>query len=180
MYYYMLFLLYIGAVALGIPDSLLAAAWPAIHDDLNLPVSGASIIYAITTACTVFSCFMADRVERVISKGWMIAGSVFLTAAAVFGNSLAAGFLMLCLIAIPYGLGAGGIDASLNDYMAKHYSSRHMNFMHALWGVGTIIGPNVFRQVLSHGVTWKMGYSYSSYILFWNFDSAFIQYQAME
>ena len=164
MVHLLLVIIYLAAISLGLPDSLLGSVWPTIQRELGAPLSGASLIYMIVTCGTITSSLMSERLTHRFGAGKVTAVSIAITAVAIFGNSISSEFWHLCLFAIPYGLGAGSIDAALNNYLATHYSSRYMSWFHALWGVGTIIGPYIFGCTLSAGLTWNDGYRYAAII----------------
>lgn len=164
MYSLLLALIYFAFISMGLPDSLLGSAWPTIHHDLNVPLSYAGIVSMLITGGTVISSLLSERLTRKFSTGLVTAFSVGLTAVALVGFSVSSSFLLLCLWAIPYGLGAGAIDASLNNYVALHYSSRHMSWLHASWGVGVSISPYIMGYCLSNRLGWNMGYRIVSFI----------------
>ena len=161
---FMLVIIYIAFISLGLPDSLLGSGWPVIHSDLSVPLSYAGIVSMLISGGTIASSLMSDRLTRKLGTGRVTAVSVLLTAAALFGFSIPDKFVMLCLWAIPYGLGAGAIDAALNNYVALHYSSRHMSWLHCFWGVGTIVSPYVMSYFLTQGGNWQGGYRCVSFI----------------
>ena len=154
----LLAVIYAAFISLGLPDSVLGATWPAMHLQMNVPESFAGILSTLISMGTVVSSLMSDRLTLKLGPGRVTAISVALTAAALFGFSCSTQFWMLCVIAIPYGLGAGSIDAALNNYVALHYSSRHMSWLHCMWGVGTSVGPAIMGWVLTGGNEWPMGY----------------------
>lgn len=162
----LLAIIYLSFISLGLPDSLLGSAWPSMYGELGVPVSYAGIISMIIAVGTVISSLMSDRLTKWIGAGRITTVSVGMTAAALLGFSLSNSFWMLCLLAIPYGLGAGGVDAALNNFVALHYASRHMSWLHCMWGVGTIIGPNIMGYALINGQGWNSGYRYVSLIQF--------------
>lgn len=157
MYTLLLALIYIAFVSLGLPDSLLGSGWPAIHMEMNVPVSYMGIISMIISGGTIVSSLLSDKLTRKLSARIVTVISVFLTAIALFGFSFSTQFWMLIVFAVPYGLGAGAIDAALNNYIALHYSSKHMSWLHCFWGVGTIISPFVMSYALTNA-TWHNGY----------------------
>lgn len=165
MYLLLLAVIYLAFISLGLPDSLLGAAWPSIHVDWNIPLSWMGVASMIISGGTIVSSLMADRLTKKFGTRAVTVFSVFLTATALFGFSTAKEFYQLCLWGIPYGLGAGAIDASLNNYVALHYNSRHMSWLHCFWGVGTIVSPYVMSYALTHSV-WNDGYRTVSYIQF--------------
>ena len=160
----LLTIIYIAVISLGLPDSLLGSAWPIMQGQLGVPLSYAGIITMIIAAGTIVSSLFADRVIRKLGTGLVTAISVALTAAGLMGFSLSTEFWMICVLAIPYGLGAGAIDAALNNYVALHYSSRHMSWLHAFWGVGVTISPYIMSFCLTRDLGWEMGYRSVSFI----------------
>lgn len=165
MYLLLLAVIYIAFISLGLPDSLLGSAWPTIHSSFNVPLSYMGIISMIISGGTIVSGLMSERVTKKFGTRAVTIISIFLTAAAMFGFSNTTEFYQLCLWGIPYGLGAGAIDAALNNYVALHYNSRHMSWLHCFWGVGTIISPYIMSYALTHSV-WTDGYRIVSYIQF--------------
>ena len=158
MFSILIVIIYLSFISLGLPDSLLGSSWPAMYPQLNVPVSYAGIISMTIALCTVFSSLMSDRVTRRFGTGRVTAVSVATTALALFGFSVSRSFWMLCLWAIPYGFGAGSVDTSLNNYVALHYESKHMSWLHCMWGVGATVGPYIMGRVLTGGGTWNAGY----------------------
>lgn len=158
MFQILLVIIYLSFISLGLPDSILGAAWPSMYPGLQVPVSYAGILSMIIAAGTIVSSLQSDRLTRWLGTGKVTAISVAMTAAALFGFSVSSQFWMLCLWAIPYGLGAGSVDASLNNYVALHYESRHMSWLHCMWGVGATVGPYIMGLVLTGGGTWNLGY----------------------
>ena len=150
--------IYLAFISLGLPDSLLGAAWPTVYPELGVPVSYAGVISMIIALGTVISSLQSDRLTRKLGTGRVTAISVAMTALALFGFSVSRSFWLLCLWAIPYGLGAGSVDASLNNYVALHYESRHMSWLHCMWGVGAATGPYIMGYALTHGMSWNGGY----------------------
>lgn len=156
----LLAVIYISFISLGLPDSLLGSAWPVMYSELDVPVSYAGIISMIIAGGTIVSSLMSDRLTRKLGTGKVTAFSVVTTAVALLGFSFSHSFWALCLWAIPYGLGAGSVDASLNNYVALHYASRHMSWLHCMWGVGASVGPYVMSFALVRGQGWNRGYLY--------------------
>ncbi len=154
----LLFIIYIAFISLGLPDSLLGSAWPSIYPQFAVPVSYAGIISMIIALGTIFSSLQSDRLTKKYGTGKVTAASVATTAVALFGFSISHSFFALCLWAIPYGLGAGSVDASLNNYVALHYKSRHMSWLHCMWGVGASVGPYIMGYALTGGLGWNSGY----------------------
>ena len=160
MVHLLLAVIYLSFISLGLPDGLLGAAWPTMYPELGIPVSYAGIVSMIICVGTVLSSLLSDRLTHKFGSGAVTAISVAMTAVALLGFSLSNAFWMLCLWAIPYGLGAGSVDPSLNNYVALHYSSRHMNWLHCMWGVGASVGPYLMGILLAGGQHWTRGYRY--------------------
>ena len=158
MYSLLLAIIYIAFISLGLPDSLVGAGWPAMHGELGVPVGFAGVLSMIIAAGTILSSLASERVTRRFGVGVVTTVSVGMTAAAMVGFSLSDSFWMLCLWAIPYGLGAGAVDAALNNYVAVHYAARHMNWLHACWGLGASISPFIMSYALSSGQGWSSAY----------------------
>ena len=158
MFHLRLAIIYLSFISLGLPDALLGSAWPVMYGELAVPVSYAGMISMIIAAGTIISSLLSDWLTCKLGAGKVTAISVAMTAAALFGFSTCSAFWMLCLWAIPYGLGAGSVDASLNNYVALHYASRHMSWLHCMWGVGASVGPYIMGFVLSGGGHWTGGY----------------------
>lgn len=158
MYALLLAIIYLAFVSLGLPDSLVGAGWPSMHRDLEVPESFAGLVTMIITMGTIVSSLLSERLTRRLGTGLVTAISVGLTAAALVGFSTSTAFWMLLLWAVPYGLGAGAVDAGLNNYVALHYSSRHMSWLHGCWGVGASISPFIMGHSLSHGDGWGAGF----------------------
>lgn len=157
MYTLLLAIIYLAFISLGLPDSLLGSGWPVMHEVFGVPVSYMGIITVLISCGTVISSLLSDKLTKKLGTSVVTVVSVFLTAVALLGFSFATEFWMLILLAIPYGLGAGAIDAALNNYVALHYSSRHMSWLHCFWGVGTIVSPFVMSWALTNSV-WNDGY----------------------
>ncbi|MBR2801493.1 MAG: MFS transporter [Erysipelotrichaceae bacterium] len=160
----LLAIIYLAFISLGLPDALLGSAWPLIYPQFQVPVSYAGIISMIISGGTIFSALQSDRLTHSLGTGKVTAFSVAMTAVALFGFSVSDHFWQLCLWAVPYGLGAGSVDASLNNYMALHYESRHMSWLHCMWGLGASLGPYIMGFALSHQQGWPMGYRYISFL----------------
>ena len=154
----LLSIIYVAFISLGLPDALLGSAWPTMVGQFDMPLSFVGIISTIISIGTVGSSLQSDRLTRKLGTGWVMIISVAMTAIAMFGFSISTEFWMLCLWAVPYGLGAGSVDASLNNYVALHYASRHMSWLHCMWGVGISIGPYIMSYALTRGMTWNTGY----------------------
>lgn len=160
----LLLLIYLSFISLGLPDSLLGSAWPVIHEQMNLPVSFAGIITAIICLFTVLASILSAKITKKLGTGVVVVLSVFLTVIALGGFYFSSNFLMLIIFSIPYGFGAGGIDAALNNYVAVHYKAKHMSWLHAMWGVGAIIGPYAMGFALTNNKPWNNGYLYIAII----------------
>ena len=132
MFQLLLIIIYLSFISLGLPDSLLGSAWPTIYPQLDVPVSYAGIISMIVALGTIVSSLQSDRLTRRLGTGKVTAVSVAMTAVALWGFSVSNAFWQLCLWAVPYGLGAGSVDASLNNYVALHYKSKHMSWLHCM------------------------------------------------
>lgn len=156
----LLAIIYISFISLGLPDALLGASWPVMHQDFGVAVSLAGGISLTVAAGTVISSLMSDRLTHWLGAGKVTAISVGITALALFGFSVSSEYWHLLIWAIPYGLGAGSVDASLNNYVALHYSSRVMSWLHCMWGIGASTGPYILGMALTGGMTWNTGYRY--------------------
>lgn len=156
----LLAVIYLSFISLGLPDSLLGSAWPVMYGELGVPVSYAGIISMIIALGTILSSLESDRLTGKLGAGKVTAISVAMTAVALLGFSYSHSFLALCLWAVPYGLGAGSVDAALNNYVALHYASRHMSWLHCMWGVGASTGPYIMGYAMTSGGNWHVGYGY--------------------
>ena len=158
MFSLLLAIIYAAFISLGLPDSLLGSAWPVMRLDFGAELSFAGVISMIIAAGTIVSSLLSERMTRRLGTALVTAISVAMTAAALFGFSLCTSPLQLCLWAVPYGLGAGAIDAALNNFVALHYSSRHMSWLHCFWGVGASISPYIMSAALLRSGSWQAGY----------------------
>ncbi len=154
----LLAIIYLAFISLGLPDSLLGSAWPVMRLDFGAELSFAGVISMIIAAGTIVSSLLSERMTRRFGTALVTAVSVAMTAAALFGFSLCTTPFQLCLWAVPYGLGAGAIDAALNNFVALHYSSRHMSWLHCFWGVGASISPYIMSAALMRSGSWQVGY----------------------
>lgn len=154
----LLAVIYLAFIGLGLPDSLLGAAWPMIYPQFGVPVSSMGLISMIISAGTILSSLNSSRLTRALGAGKVTLLSTALTAIALLGFGMSRSLWQLCFWAVPYGLGAGSVDAALNNYVALHYASRHMSWLHCMWGVGTIIGPSLMSAALTGGHGWSGGY----------------------
>jgi len=163
-FHLLLVVIYMAFISLGLPDSILGAAWPSMYRGFGVSVSHAGIVSTIISLGTVISSLQSDRLTKKLGTGKVTTISVGMTAIALFGFSTCNNFLTLCIWAIPYGLGAGSVDASLNNYVALHYESRHMSWLHCMWGIGASLGPYIMGAALTGGHGWRAGYRYIFYI----------------
>lgn len=154
----LLAIIYLSFISLGLPDALLGAAWPTMYPQMGASVSWAGAVTIIISGGTILSSLNSDRLTRKLGAGKVTAISVAITAAALFGFASCRSFWQLCLWAVPYGLGAGAVDSALNNYVALHYESRHMSWLHCMWGIGAATGPSVMGFALTHGWGWPSGY----------------------
>jgi len=154
----LLVIIYLSFISLGLPDSLLGSAWPSMYGGLNVPLHYAGYISMIIAGGTVISSIFSERVIRRLGTGVVTAFSVLMTAAALLGFSFSSAFVLLCLWAVPLGLGAGSVDAALNNYVALHYKAKHMSWLHCFWGVGASTGPIIMSFFLIHKNSWNSGY----------------------
>ena len=150
--------IYLAFISLGLPDSLLGSAWPVMRIELGASVSYAGIVTMIISVFTIISALLTDKLVAKLGTGLVVAISVLLTACAMAAFSFATAFWQLCIFALPYGLGAGAIDTSLNNYAAKYLSSKHMNWLHCCWGIGAAIGPYIMGYCLTGESAWRGGY----------------------
>ncbi|MDR1286086.1 MAG: MFS transporter [Treponema sp.] len=151
-------IIYLSFISLGLPDSLLGSAWPSMYNVLNVPLHYAGFISMIVAGGTVISSLLSEKIIRRFGTGIVTAASVLMTAIALTGFSVSHVFMALCIFAIPLGLGAGSVDAALNNYVALHYKARHMNWLHCFWGIGASIGPVIMSAFLIRGNSWNSGY----------------------
>ncbi len=151
-------IIYISFVSLGLPDALLGAAWPVMHGELGVALSMAGLLSMTISLGTIVSSLLSDRLTKWLGAGKVTAISVGLTALALLGFSFSGEYWLLLLFSIPYGLGAGSVDAALNNYVAVHYASRHMSWLHCMWGVGASLGPYIMSLALTGGLHWSTGY----------------------
>ena len=158
MIHILLVIIYLAFISLGLPDALLGSAWPVMHMEFGVPISYAGAVSMMIAAGTILSSLLSDHLTRRLGTGRVTAISVGMTAAGLFGFSISGTYRMLLLWAIPYGIGAGGVDAALNNYVALHYASRHMSWLHCFWGVGASVGPVIMGAAITGGMGWNGGY----------------------
>ena len=163
MYSFLLALIYLAFISLGLPDSLLGAGWPVMHTELGVSVSFMGIISMVISGGTIVSSLLSDKLTHKFGTRAVTLTSVLLTVAALFGFSFSGRFSMLIIFAVPYGLGAGAIDAALNNYVALHYKAKHMSWLHCFWGVGAIISPFIMSFALKN-LNWNSGYRIVGFI----------------
>lgn len=164
MFSLLLALIYVSFISLGLPDSLLGSAWPQMQESLGVSLSLGGVISFLITASTILSSLMSHQVIQRFGTGAVTMCSVALTALALFGFSLSNSFFALCLWAIPYGLGAGSVDAALNNFVALHCKAKHMSWLHCFWGIGATGGPYIMGLCLSRGIGWQAGYRTISFL----------------
>mgnify|MGYP003291345642 CR=1 FL=1 len=164
MFSIILAVIYLAFIGLGLPDSLLGAAWPTMVDDINVSLSYAGIISMIISAGTILSSLISDKLVNRLGTGTVTVLSVMLTALALLGFSVSGSFGALCMCAVPYGLGAGAVDAALNNYVALNYSGRHINWLHCFWGIGASLGPYIISFSIGKMRSWRSGYGIISLI----------------
>jgi fucose permease len=160
----LILLIYLAFISLGLPDGLLGAAWPSMYGALGVPLSFAGYVTMIIAGGTIVSSLSSDRLSRRFSTQMILVVSVALTALAIFGFSFSSAYWQLCLWAIPYGLGAGAVDSSLNNYVSLHYKSRQMSWLHSFWGVGATLGPYIVSLCLGRSLGWAWGYRIVGFI----------------
>lgn len=164
MFSLLLALIYVSFISLGLPDSLLGSAWPQMQESLGVSLSLGGVISFLITANTILSSLMSHRVIQRFGTGGVTMCSVAMTALALLGFSLSNSFFALCLWAIPYGLGAGSVDAALNNFVALHCKAKHMSWLHCFWGIGATGGPYIMGLCLSRGMGWQAGYRTISFL----------------
>lgn len=163
---YVLILLYFAFIGLGLPDQILGIAWPSIRTDFSKPLDAAGMVVFIVTVITAFSGYINGYIAEKFSISQILTVSVLLTAVGVLGYALSPDWLVFLLFAIPTGLGAGSVDSALNNYVAMNYSSKHMSWLHAFWGIGSTIGPLIITAAFTLGFNWRFGYGTVAFLLF--------------
>jgi fucose permease len=154
----LLIIIYIAFISLGLPDSMLGAAWPTIRADFSLPIAGAGLISMIISGGTIVSSILSGKLINKLGTAKLTLISVFMTAMALLGFSFSRNYLWLCMMAIPLGLGAGAVDSALNNFVALHFSARHMSWLHCSWGIGATAGPIIMSAAISQKGLWQKGY----------------------
>ena len=160
---FLLVVIYVAFIGLGVPDSLIGSAWPAIHSEMNIPVEAVSILTFIISGCTVLSSMFSAGILNKLGTARVTAFSTAMTALALLGFSFAPSFWFMIPLAVILGLGAGAIDSGLNNYVALHFKASHMNFLHCFYGVGVSLSPYLMSQALSN-TGWRSGYRYAFYV----------------
>lgn len=158
MYILLVTVIYLAFISLGLPDSLLGSAWPTMYKTFDVPVSYAGVISMIIAGGTIISSLFSYKIIKKLGTGLVTALSVLLTCIALFGFSFSPSFIVLCIFAVPYGLGAGAVDAALNNYVATHFSSKHMNWLHSCWGIGASVSPYIMSFALFNNMSFRGGY----------------------
>lgn len=154
----LLVIIYLAFISLGLPDSLLGAAWPVMQPDIGAPLQTAGFLFMTIAAATIISSLVSGRALKRFGTGKVTFVSVFMTAAALLGFHFAPSIVWLFVWAIPLGLGAGAVDAGLNDYVAAHYKAHHMSWLHCFWGVGATLGPMIMAKFIDEQNSWRNGY----------------------
>ena len=151
-------IIYLAFISLGLPDGILGAAWPSMYTELGVDISAMGLISMVIAGGTILSSLFSDRIIKRFGTGMVTFVSVLMTAVALLGFGLSRSYWLLLLCSVPYGLGAGSVDAALNHYVAVHYAARHMSFLHCFWGVGATMGPYIMGFCLTGGSHWSKGY----------------------
>lgn len=163
MYSLLIAVIYLIFISLGLPDSLLGSGWPAMHVAFSVPSSYAGYVSMTISFMTIISALLSPMMIKRFHTKWIVIVSIFLTIVGLMGFSFSTAYAMLFVFAVPYGLGAGAIDASVNHYVANHYSGSVMNFLHCFYGLGAVISPNIMAVALSRA-GWNEGYRWTAYI----------------
>ncbi len=154
----LLCIIFLAYISLGLPDGLTGVAWPEIRKQFSLPLAGAGYMSVLGTIGATISSFSSGHILKRIGTGKMVLFSCILTGGAILGFSLSWCFPMMVLFSIPHGLGAGGVDSSLNHFVSKNLTSRHMNWLHACWGIGAFIGPLIMTYAILWTGRWNIGF----------------------
>jgi len=154
----LLVIIYLAFISLGLPDAIMGAAWPMIYKEINVPIAYAGIYAMIVSGGTVFSSLLSSKIIKRFGTGVVTVGSVILTAIGLVGITFSPEFIIICMFAVPLGIGAGSVDSALNNFVALHYKSSHMNWLHCFWGIGATAGPTIIAFTLAHNFGWRMGY----------------------
>ena len=159
----LLAIIYLAFISLGLPDSLLGSGWPTMQTDFGVRSSYAGYVSMAISFMTIISALIAPSIIKRVRTQWIVVSSIFLTVIGLIGFSCRKKYAMLFLFVVPYGLGAGSVDSALNNYVAKHYSSSVMNFLHCFYGVGAMISPYIMSLALAKA-HWNEGYRWTAYI----------------
>ncbi len=154
----LLILIYLAFISLGLPDSIFGVAWPTIRAEWNMPLDAAGLVVLVIICGTVVSSFLSGFMIKRFGTGKLTTISCFMTGLALLGFSFAPAYVWMLLFALPLGVGAGAVDTGLNNYVAQHFKSSHMNWLHSFWGVGSTLGPLIMGGTLSAGLSWRNGY----------------------
>ncbi len=154
----LLIIIDLAFISLGLPDALLGGGWPVMQAEFAVPYGFAGLVSMIITGGTILSSIFSSRILNQFGTGRVTVVSVAMTALSLFGFAQAPSFVWLILSAIPLGLGGGAVDAGLNSFIAGHYESRHMSWLHCFWGIGALSGPLLLSAILARGGTWRSGY----------------------
>lgn len=160
---FLLVVIYVAFIGLGVPDSLIGSAWPAIHNEMNIPLEAVSVLTFLISVCTVLSSMFSAKILNKMGTAKVTAFSTAMTALSLFGFSVAPSFWFMIPLAVVLGFGAGAIDSGLNNYVALHFKANHMNFLHCFYGVGVSLSPYLMSQALSD-IGWRGGYRYAFYV----------------
>ena len=163
MYSLLIAVIYLIFISLGLPDSLLGSGWPAMHAAFSVPSSYAGYVSMAISFMTIISALLSPIMIKRFHTKWIVIVSIFLTVMGLIGFSISTSYAMLFVFAVPYGMGAGAIDASVNHYVANNYSGSVMNFLHCFYGVGAVISPNIMAVALNKA-SWNEGYRWTAYI----------------
>ena len=156
--FFLLVVIYVAFIGLGLPDTILGASWPLMRLDLSVPISAAGILSIITSLGTIVSSLLTPKFLRILGTGKLVAYSIALTAIASLGYGFANSFGILCLWAIPMGIGAGAVDVAMNNFAAVYLESKHTNWLHASWGIGATLGPSLLSLSILTGNGWRGAY----------------------
>jgi fucose permease len=150
-------IIYVSFISLGLPDGVMGVAWPAVRVDMGQPLAAVGVFTLVGTVCAAVSSYFAGAIVKRVGTGVVVAASCLVTALALVGYGFAPSFMWLVALSIPMGIGAGAVDTSLNHFVAAHYSSRHMNWLHGFWGVGATLGPLIMSWAVANPAGWTLG-----------------------
>ena len=163
--FFLLIVIYVAFIGLGLPDTILGAAWPLMRQDLNTPISAVGILSVIVSVGTIISSLLTPKFLRILGTGKLVAYSIALTAIASIGYGFADSFNILCLWAIPMGIGAGAVDVAMNNFAAVYLESKHTNWLHASWGIGATLGPSLLSFSIMTSNGWRGAYEMVAILL---------------